>query len=879
MSTQGIKAWPSVDVIPMDAWLERCWQEYRQSAGEDLPFVLSLAQEQAVWGQIVAESDAGRKITGQSSAAHEAARAWRLMIQYGVAISDLRNAAGDPATFAEWARQFAATCNREGCMSPAEVITRVRQLVAQGLFRVPERIIFAGFQAFTPAQARLREALMRAGCMVTDHPEHPYATSISRLECADPLNELRSAARWARKRMEEKSEARIAVVIPALTKLRPIVDRVFAETLHPTSLATPAWDGPRAFNVSAAPPLTGQAIVGAALLTLELLAGPLRITDLGRLFRAAFISGAQTEMNNRALLDAGLRSCGKLELTTSELAAVTSGTCPEWDKAIAQLVELQKNLPRQGSPAQWAAIFSQALDCMGWPGDDSVETVEWQAIRSWREVIAEYESLGIVVGPESYGQAFARLRTLAQAQLFQARSEDVPIHVIGTLEAAGLRFDCVWVAGLHEAAWPPAANPSPFLPREIQASREMPLASSRLAAEYAERVTQSLLQAAPEVILSFPARDGDRELRCSPLIERYAEADPGLRATDDGGLHRVLLGCAPTERISDFTAPSLEHGSHPPGGTYHVRDYAQCPFLAFAGRRLGAAALEEPFLGLNPLDRGSTVHAALAMAWEQLGSSAALDALSESELTRLCRHVAASAVREQQGDRAGNFGRIETDRIAALVEEWLKTEKERGTSFEVTVIEGRPRGTRRERKKRTSEPGTLSYAGLRFHARPDRVDAVQRDGAVQNIVIDYKTSSVKPSVTKWVGDRPEEPQLPMYCCGDDDFDGAAFAWVKVGSCCLNGVAAGDDVAPGIRGVSSASPKLREVGDWDSLKAAWKDTLERLAKGIREGNATPDPKSGQICSACDVSVLCRYAELAPDVVLTETEDAGGQEAGE
>ena len=48
--------------------------------------------------------------------------------------------------------------------------------------------------------------------------------------------------------------------------------------------------------------------------------------------------------------------------------------------------------------------------------------------------------------------------------LFQPESPDAPIQILGVLESAGLRFDCLWVSGLTDEAWPLDAQAQPLHP-------------------------------------------------------------------------------------------------------------------------------------------------------------------------------------------------------------------------------------------------------------------------------------------------------------------------------------------------------------------------------------------------------------------------------
>src|SRR6185503_5842029 len=170
--------------------------------------------------------------------------------------------------------------------------------------------------------------------------------------------------------------------------------------------------------------------------------------------------------------------------------------------------------------------------------------------------------------------------------LFQPESLDAPIQVLGVLESAGLRFDCLWVSGLTDEAWPLTARPNPFIP---QASAE---ASAALDA----RLTGEWKRAAGEVVFSWPAKDKDKDLAPSPLIVDIEEQP--IAVPDYPRFRDLLFASRKMESFDDRKAPPVSPGKVR-GGTRVLADQAACPFRAFAKWRLSAEALEEPESGLD----------------------------------------------------------------------------------------------------------------------------------------------------------------------------------------------------------------------------------------------------------------------------------------
>src|SRR4029078_2853004 len=94
--------------------------------------------------------------------------------------------------------------------------------------------------------------------------------------------------------------------------------------------------------------------------------------------------------------------------------------------------------------------------------------------------------------------ASSSLAHLCRETLFQSAADApaAPIQVLGVLESAGLRFDCLWVSGLTDAAWPLDAHPNPFIPVALQKKAGVPQASPETSAALDRRLTAEALAAA-----------------------------------------------------------------------------------------------------------------------------------------------------------------------------------------------------------------------------------------------------------------------------------------------------------------------------------------------------------------------------------------------
>ena len=81
----------------------------------------------------------------------------------------------------------------------------------------------------------------------------------------------------------------------------------------------------------------------------------------------------------------------------------------------------------------------------------------------------------------------------------------------------------------------------------------------------------------------------------------------------------------------DERAPKLKE-AQASGGTGLFKDQAACPFRAFAKHRLGARSLDEPEIGLSPMQRGQLAHECLQLFWEKVSSHKELIGLTGGAL-------------------------------------------------------------------------------------------------------------------------------------------------------------------------------------------------------------------------------------------------------
>jgi probable DNA repair protein len=819
---RGRAVWDAPDILPFGAFVERLWDEaFHSSLGEDdVPLLLTTAQEQAIWEEVLAESHllSIRETAAQCREAWRLAHAWRV---------PLRGGGEDAQAFREWAAKYEARTRGE--IDAARLPDLVSSLLA-GLKR-PALVVAYAFDIFPPQTEAFLSRLPLETCRA-----EPLAGHAVQFALPSARRELEQAAAWARARLES-GKTRIGVVVPDLARRRKEVVRVFSAAMDPGYNLPGAPRRAAAFNVSLGEPLADVPLVDAALGLIELAVREVEFARASRLVRSPFLGAADTEMARRARLDAELRETLGARVSLAKLVA-SSAPCPSLRRHLEAVhgLRIQDKLTAAG----WARHFSALLEAAGFPGERALDSVEYQALGKWHETLGELAQLERIWKPLSVQDAFAALRHLCRDTLFQPESAPAPIQILGVLESAGLRFDCLWVSGLTDEAWPMEVRPNPFVPVAAQKEAGVPQASAESSAALDRRFTEGWLVSASEVVVSFALKDADRDLAPSPLIAQVPQGTPDiperLRFRDLLFKHKHMV------TLRDPRGPAVPPGPVR-GGTRVLADQAACPFRAFARWRLRAEPLEAPLDGPDASERGKLLHALMKHLWSEVKESTALH---ERNLVPVIERAAAQAVSDVGLE--GRFAELERVRLAKLADEWLEVEKQR-KPFEVAFLES---------------PRTLSIAGLELSSRIDRMDRLlEGDGG--HVLIDYKTGN-RVTPKDWEPPRPDDPQLPLYAVtAPEPLSAVAFAKLRPGAMRFTGFGRTKDVLP----------RVQAAKNWPALLEQWKHEAEALGAAFAAGEAAVDPKRDlKTCLRCDLQTLCRVYEKF-NVLEEIDEEEGGE----
>src|SRR5712672_2463730 len=810
---KALSVWEAPDILPFGAFVQRFYEDgLTADLSAELPMLLSPAQEEEVWKQVVG----GSGLLAVEGAAAKCRDAWNLANLWRI-----RPGAGnqDTEAFARWLTHYKK--KTENDLDTPRLPDALQRFLPE--LKRPKLVVAYAFDILPPQTKEFLDAL---GTQIAFCRPDPRSATVSRAVFDSTKHEIEAAARWARARLEAGA-TRIGVVIPSLREKRKEVVRVFSRVMRPGGEKTAM-----PFNVSLGAPLQEFPMVNAALTVLRFSQEEISFEEASRIVRSPFIGGAESELGARMKLEARLRDKLGATVALPKLIAFLEKKTVLRERLERVFGMRETGLFSQKTPAEWARHFSSVLEAAGFPGERALDSDEFQTQAKWHEALGELARLDRISQPLPFNEAFQILKRICADTLFQPESPDTPIQVLGLLESAGVEFDHLWVTGLTDDAWPLKSSPNPFLPLAQQRKAGIPEASAETSLALDLRITDGWKQAAGEVVFSCFTKEQDRDVLASPLI-----ADVPLKQVEVPALPKFrdeIFKSKRRETLEDRVAPAVS-AKQIRGGTKVLSDQAACPFRAFARHRLSAKELEEPSDGLDARKRGNLVHELMKHLWSLLKDSSSL----QHDLEPAIASAAAAAVKELQIE--GRFADLERTRLARLAREWLKVEKDR-PPFSISSLE---------------EKRTLSFAGLDFNARIDRMDKLSTGGYV---LIDYKTGTGSITPKRWQPPRPDDPQLALYAVSvKEEVTAVAFARIRPGKSSFSGYSRDEKALPNVT-----------TRPWKPLLQVWKNEAESLGASFAAGDASVDPKRilDVTCRYCGLETLCRVFEKAN--VLAEEE---------
>lgn len=751
--TGQVQALPTI--TPWSAWLkQRLFDVGLNAASEHINAVSTVVDafsSQVMWAQIIEEIEVDRPLLDVNRAAQQAASAHNLMLAWHIDVP-LHQQTPEFKQFKLWRDRYIECLQSRLAIDASQLPHLIESLIQMGVVDLPQTIVLLGFTEWSPADLALLHAISIQGVdikqLILPSDDEP---DVSLISCLDASDEWRRAAQWAYQQLSQRPTERFAIVAPNLQTDAPHAKRVLTRILQDVQR-----DEHFSFNIAVAPALADWPAMRAALGWLGWLmqashGQEVSVDQAGPTLLQGFCVGHESEAADRALIDNAWRHREIMSVTQSDWHLALSRLpklAQAWQAALEVTQDLKctsKNLKQ--SAFGWTVLWRQQLSALGFPGDMTLDSVTYQVVQAIEKQFEKFTALDQVLKPMSAHEALGLMSRMVRQSPFQPQRDPAArLDVLGLLEAEGGRWHAVWVMGLNDEVLPAAPNPNPFIPLPVLVAAQAPRATPERERLWAEQIFKTLLQCAPELVLSWPEQAGERQLRASPLLTSLLSAQACQSLVKENALNS--LGLWNQIQVSvwvDDDVPRVMAEEKVKGGVGLFETQARNPLWAFFKYRLGVNALKPYALARPFSEQGDFVHAVMREVVARYPTKMALQlAFQQADWQSNIRIVIVEKAQQKLKGMAPQLQAMHVERALNIVHTWCEFDSARLPYTNVAA----------------EETFKFIHGPLELTLQIDRVDQLDEGGYV---VIDYKTGHIPKDLQKeWSRTQPISNQLLTY---------------------------------------------------------------------------------------------------------------------
>lgn len=814
----------SPTILAYQDWIDHCFKQlYLQGKIPEQP-IDDLAFTW-FWHKTLPEDSAG--LVNPERLATLAKQAWQLAHEGNLDWQSLlSHPHKDYQWFASWATQVSQALQTEGYLDNAHFITRYIQTIAQLASSQYTRIYWYGFMDFSVQQKHLQRALetyLLHQTIITPKHTHGGIIKPTLMAAASPEHEL-NLMLTAAKTALESGVTHIACVIPKLAHCRATIVTQVWQLFYPNT-PWPSYDVHGLVNISGGYYLAELGPIQTAVALIRLWQQPVAYQTLATLLLSPYWGAC-----DRLSIYAHLESIWRQQVAEQLPLALWLSLLPESHpgtlylrEQLEPLINQARQLPKSAYPSDWTIKIKQQLQDMHWPGFREQDSWHYQVNQQCLKSLDKISCLDSILGELTLTQYLFYWEELLAKQLFQAETQGQTVEILGVLEATGLTWDWLWVSQLQSQDFPETPRPNPFLPLSWQQAAGLPHSDAKREQLYAEQLLETWQTQSQQLTLSYSQMQAGMASEASLLLDAFQPAE----IVTPEPLQYAPIALEP---ITETLLPPLQQAL--PGGSYHLQSFVNCPFQAYARYRLDARSLTSKSITLNAWQRGIAAHRCLQIIWQQLGSQAALLALSEDDRQTQIAKAARTALLPFQHQLSSTLWEQQHAWLIQVVTAWLDIEAERAP-FIIHALE---------------QQTHLTLDDLTISLRIDRIDAYED----KLLVLDYKTGTIK---LKACFEEPlADVQMPLYLLAVGKA-AAGFAYISL----KPGMVDWDGVAEGLPEDNLKAFSSLAQTDAATQIGTWRNTLIAISQDCAQNQAPVLPRKPEICSYCDLASLCRLQE--------------------
>ncbi|MFZ4077768.1 MAG: PD-(D/E)XK nuclease family protein, partial [Legionellaceae bacterium] len=460
-----------------DGFLRELFQRLtHQQPHLDHPVLLSQDQIQHLFQAIIKTSRHGVCNEGLLEAVLQAwtfCKAWEI---------DLSHPSFDerPQTyqFKLWSQTFEQTLKHLNAITADHLVDYLSHHTLEPI----DTLLWYCFDAYSPSQKKLQDVFYKNKTTLI-HDDLPHQERLCyQHQAEDEHQEYEALMLWIKKKISE-GKTKVGVVLPDLIQKKAKIQRHF--TSHFTE---------DEFNISMGQSLADYPLMAHALQWITLDKTIITQHQATLLLHSPYLAYAEQEHLLRTEFFQQSPLFQEKEITYDALITALTPQTPLLAKTLGSITLF----PEQASPHTWRQVFKERLLHLGFPGELTLSSLNYQCIQRINTLFDDFGALSIITPSLTQHEALHALKHLAQQTIFQPEKKNAPIQLLGLLEASGCTFDCLWVMGMTDQCLPQKARLSAFIPIELQRQYDMPHATPERELRLASQLIQRLQLASDE---------------------------------------------------------------------------------------------------------------------------------------------------------------------------------------------------------------------------------------------------------------------------------------------------------------------------------------------------------------------------------------------
>ncbi len=572
-------------------------------------------------------------------------------------------------------------------------------------------------------------------------------------------SEFRAAGAWARKILEHEKNKKIGIIVhknDVNLKTERIINDGFA----------PGWQLGTDMNSSLCRFKESSCLgyfpfIKNTLILLKWLDEPTDTVDICCLLMSKYFQDISDSGSNK--LDDKLRQKYQKKWTITEFIKAFKKNCDQDEIFIIEILELlqpNKHLTEYDeSPKEWLSFINNKLKKVDWLTLDNESNSDNFIFKKWIQLLKDCEQSLISHESISYLNFIKLIESTAENTYIQAHPLHQQVKILEYNDAIEMEFDYLWLSGLDNYVWPNKHKHYSFFSRELQNQHNFPESTPNKSAEHEKKLLSTLMGSSKNVVLSYARSRDEMQLSFTDLItidleESDIHKDPGNFSESNFGLENFIF--------LDEDVPIIKNTERLKGGASTVQRFKEDPFSGFALGRLKINEKRKPSFGIDPLNRGTIVHNAIAIFYDDLPSQTDMKARKTEQIQIKLNKAISEAFHPYLTSNESKFEQIffdiEKNRTKKILEKLIDFDLNKD-NFKLKSVE---------------KSVQLKYSNIILNLKIDRIEEYTNKHLC---IIDFKTGKVRKILDK--NKQFKELQLFVYAAAcDEPIDFISYIYLK-----------------------------------------------------------------------------------------------------